>query len=106
MSAVPYIDAVDATALDAALAQVSDRLASCSFGISGVPIEADKKLANLYLNGELIKFDVAQTQGDGWGWVDAEQTEIELYGEACTAFKTNRKTSVIVEFGCEPQIVI
>lgn len=106
MSMVPYIDAVDASALDAALAQVSDRLASCSFGISGVPPEADKSLANLYLNGELIKFDVGQTKGDGWGWVDAEKTEIELYGEACTAFKTNRKTSVIVEFGCEPQIVI
>ena len=106
MSLVPYIDALDASALDAALAQVSDRLASCSFGISGVPDDADKTLANLYLNGELIKFDVSQAKAAGWGWVDAEQTQIELYGEACTAFKTNRKTSVIVEFGCEPQIVI
>jgi hypothetical protein len=106
MSQVPYIDAVDATALDAALAQVSDRLATCSFAVSGVPVEADKKLANLYLNGELIKFDVTQAKSAGWGWVDAAQTEIELYGEACTAFKTNRKTSIIVEFGCEPQIVI
>jgi hypothetical protein len=106
MSMVPYIDAVDAAALDAALSQVSDRLATCSFGISGIPADADKKLANLYLNGELIKFDMAQTKAAGWGWVDAEQTEIELYGDACTAFKTNRKTSVIVEFGCEPQVVI
>ena len=106
MTMTPYIDALDATALDAALAQVSDRLASCAFTISGVDEKADKTLANLYLNGELISFDAAGAKVQGWTWNNSEQTEIELHGEACTAFKTNRKTSVIVEFGCEPVILL
>lgn len=97
----PYIDAKDASSLDAALAQLSDRLATCAFSVSGLPEKADKNLANLYLNGELIRFDQAKAKVDGWGWANAEQTEIELYGAACEAFKTNRKTSAIVEFGCE-----
>ena len=106
MNAVPYIDAVDATALDAALAQVSDRLSSCAFTISGVPDAADKTHANLYLNGELIPFDAANAGAEGWSWANPEQTDIELHGNACTSFKTNRTTSVIVEFGCESVIVI
>jgi hypothetical protein len=100
-NAPAYIDATDATSLDAALAQISDRLATCSFGVTGLPGNADKSLANLYLNGELIKYDQLAAKLDGWGWTDAGQTAIELYGAACEAFKTNRKTSAIVEFGCE-----
>jgi hypothetical protein len=42
MSKTPYIDAVDATALDAALAKVSDQLATCSFEVKGVDAKADK----------------------------------------------------------------
>lgn len=105
-NAPPYIDAVDATALDAALAQVSDRLATCEFTISGVPDTADKTHANLYLNGELIPFDASNAGSQGWGWGNAEQTDIVLHGDACNSFKTNRTTSVIVEFGCESVIVI
>ena len=105
-NAVLYIDAVDATALDAALAQVSDRLSSCAFTISGVPDDADKTHANLYLNGELIPFDAGNAGAQGWSWANVEQTDIELHGDACNSFKTNRTTSVIVEFGCESVIVI
>lgn len=105
MSKTPYIDAVDATALDAALAKVSDQLASCSFEVKGVDAKADKSKANLYLNGELIKFDQAGKASEGWGWANPEKTAIDLYGEACSAFKTNRKTSVSVEFGC-PAVVL
>jgi hypothetical protein len=101
----PYIDAVDATALDAALAKVSDHLATCSFAVEGIAPSVDKSKANLYLNGELIRFDQGGQAADGWGWANAEKTAIELYGNACNAFKTNRKTSVGVEFGC-PAVVL
>lgn len=100
-----YIDAKDATALNEALAKLSDRLATCAFSVAGLPKDADKDLANLYLNGELIPFDKAVMKMEGWGWANAEKTDIELYGAACEAFKTNRKTSTTVEFGCEQVIV-
>jgi hypothetical protein len=104
-SKTPYIDAVDATALDAALAKVSDQLATCSFEVKGVDAKADKSKANLYLNGELIPFDQAGKASEGWAWSDADKTNIDLYGGACSAFKTNRKTSVSIEFGC-PAVVL
>ena len=54
------------------------------------------------MNGEVIPFDSANAAKEGWAWQDAEQTSVQLFGNACSAFKSNRKTSVIVEFGCEP----
>jgi hypothetical protein len=105
MSKTPYIDALDATALDAALAKVSDQLASCSFEVKGVDAKADKSKANLYLNGELIPFNQSGNASDGWSWANPEKTSIDLHGGACSAFKTNRKTSVSVEFGC-PAVVL
>ncbi|HEX6242080.1 MAG TPA: VWA domain-containing protein [Polyangiales bacterium] len=102
----PYVDAVDATALDAALAKVSDRLASCTFAVEGIAMNVDKSKANLYLNGELIRFDQVGQALDGWSWANPEKTAIELHGNACTAFKTNRKTSVGVEFGCPSEVLL
>jgi hypothetical protein len=74
--------------LNAALASISDTLATCSFGLEGLPDDAEDHAAK-----------------DGWDWMDKAQTSIELFGDARQAFKTNRKTSVIVEFGCEPIVV-
>ena len=96
----PYIDAEDQAQLNAALAGISDRLATCSFSLGNLPTDADKTKANLYLNGEVIPFDATGSKRDGWNWVDAAKTQAELYGDACSAFKTNRRTSVVVEFGC------
>jgi len=98
----PFIDAKDETELNAALASISDRLATCTFTLGGLPSDADKAKANLYLNGEVIPFDKLGDKQSGWAWVDAEQTAAELYGDSCSAFKTNRRTSVVVEFGCAP----
>ena len=102
MSKLPYIDAKSDQELTDALAKISDQLATCSFALGGLPDDADKARANLYLNGEVIPFDSANAAKEGWAWQDAEQTSVQLFGDACSAFKTNRKTSVIVEFGCEP----
>jgi hypothetical protein len=101
----PYVDAADDAALTAALSEISNTLASCSFALDGLPRDADKSKVNLYLNGETIPFDMAGAKEQGWSYVDAARTTIELYGDSCTAFKTNRKTSVIVELGCAPVIV-
>jgi hypothetical protein len=99
-SKLPYIDAMDQSQLNAALASISDRLATCSFTLGNLPTDADKTKANRYLNGEVIRFDASGSKQDGWNWADAEKTKAELYGASCTAFKTNRRTSVVVEFGC------
>ena len=99
----PYLDAKNADELVAGLAAISDRLATCTFALTGLPKEKDN--ANLFLNGETIPFDKMAKKQDGWNWVDADRTTIELYGDSCTAFKTNRRTSVVVEFGCPPVVV-
>jgi hypothetical protein len=104
-SAKPYVDATTAEELGAALAEIADRLATCSFALDGIPADAEKDDANLYLNGEVIPFDSLAAKQDGWAWVDAERTTVELYGPACEAFKTNRRTSIVAEFGCPPVIV-
>jgi hypothetical protein len=98
---VPYIDAKSPDELATALAGLSDRLATCSFPLDGLKPDIDKSRTNLFLNGEQIGFDAKATKQDGWNWVNPERTIVELYGNACTAFKTNRHTRVAVEFGCE-----
>jgi hypothetical protein len=104
-SKIPYVDAKSDAELNAALASIADRLASCSFTVSGLPSSADKTKANLYLNGEVIPFDAKGSKQNGWAWTDAQQTVAELYGDSCAAFKTNRRTSVVVEFGCTQVMV-
>jgi hypothetical protein len=101
----PYLDVTTPDELVSALASISDRLATCSFTLTGLP-EEGRDNANLFLNGEAIPFDKMAEKKDGWNWTDKERTSIELYGESCTAFKTNRRTSVVVEFGCPPVIVL
>jgi hypothetical protein len=105
-SAKPYVDATTADELATALADIADRIAICSFALEGLPgSDAEKDDANLYLNGEVIPFDSMSAKQDGWAWIDAERTTVELYGPACTAFKTNRRTSIVIEFGC-PAVVV
>jgi hypothetical protein len=105
IGSVAYIDAKNENELSSALAAISDRLATCSFKLGNVQAQVDKSRTNLFLNGEAIGFDSKAAKQDGWSWIDAEQTTIELYGDACTSFKTSRKTRIVVEFGCEPTIV-
>ena len=102
----PYVDATTSDELANALADIADRLATCSFTLDGLPDHDEQKdNANLYLNGEVIPFDEMGAQQDGWNWIDTERTTVELYGDSCTAFKTNRRTSIVVEFGCPPVVV-
>jgi len=102
----PYVDARTAEDLTAALAQISNSLATCAFTPEGLADDADKDAVNLYLNGEIVPFDKQAAEQSGWGWLDPQQTTIQLFGQSCEQFKNNRKTSIIVEFGCEQVIVI
>jgi hypothetical protein len=100
-----YIDAKDGMQLSDALAAISDKLATCSFKLGDVKAQVDKSRTNLFLNGEQIGFDSKGTKQAGWNWLDAEKTTVELYGEACSTFKTSRRSRVQVEFGCEPVVI-
>jgi hypothetical protein len=103
-AATAYIDAKSPEELGNALAGISDQLASCVFTLGAVKDGVDRNRTNLYLDGEQIGFDAMATKQDGWSWVDAAQTTIELYGQACNLFKTSLNTNIIAEFGCEQVI--
>lgn len=102
----PYLEAPDADSLTATLASISEQLAACTLELEALDAKADKTQVNLYLNGEVISFDSQGAKQAGWGWSDPAQTTIELYGKTCDSFKTNRTTSIIVEVGCTPVIVL
>ena len=102
---VPYIDAKSPMELGDALSGISDQLASCTFALGNLPAGVDRNRTNLFLDGEQIGFDAMGTKQAGWAWLDQAQTSIELYGAACTSFKTSLRTNILVELGCEQIIV-
>jgi hypothetical protein len=103
---VPYLDAPDQMQLDAVLTGVSEQLSTCDFVVSNDNTKADKDKVNLYINGEAIPYDSMGKKVDGWGWLDAGRTTITMFGPACKRFKNSRSTSVVVEFGCTPVILL
>jgi hypothetical protein len=105
MTQTPYVDAKDSAALESALAALSDELATCEIDVGTLDDKTDKTKANLYLNGVVVPKQ-AHGKDDGWSWKDEAQTVMELHGPSCQEFKTGRKSSVIVEFGCTPVLVI
>ena len=102
---IPYLDAPDADALGKALTSISQALSSCALEIGSLPADADKRNVNLYLDGDLVRFDGRNEKRDGWGWLDTERTIMELFGLTCEQFKSRRTTSIVVEAGCEPVFV-
>jgi hypothetical protein len=103
---VPYLEAPDADSLNLRLAAISEQLAACTLELGPLDPKADKTQVNLYLNGDVVRFDSMKTKSDGWGWSDPAQTTIELFGPTCARFKTSRTTSILIELGCTPVIVI
>ena len=100
-----YIDAKTPDELGMALTSISDQLATCAFTLGALSMDADRSRASLFLDGEQIAFDALGAKQDGWAWTDQSQTAIELYGDACTSFKSSRHTNIVVEFGCMPVLV-
>jgi len=99
---IPYLEAPNEDELNMVLASVSEQLATCDFELGEPPQSADKNFVNMYINGEVIPYDAQKTKANGWGWADDARTVIEMYGESCSQFKSNRATSTVVEYGCMP----
>ncbi len=102
----PYLEAPDADALNVALGSIAQALASCTLELGEVSSKADKSKVNLYLDGDVVPFDGMGAKQSGWGWKDSTQTELELYGPTCDDYKTRRATSIVIETGCEPIVVL
>jgi hypothetical protein len=90
----------------AALSHSAGSLATCSFALGGLSDDADRGAVNLYLDGEVVPFDEQATEQGGWGWLDAEQTAIQLFGSSCEALQSPRKSSLIAELSCAPVFTI
>jgi hypothetical protein len=103
---VPYLEAPDESKLNEILKNVSEQLSSCDFVVETTNKDADKDRVNLYIDGEVIPFDASNAKQNGWGWLNPERTTITMYGESCTRFKNSRSTSIVVEFGCVPVVVV
>jgi hypothetical protein len=103
---VPYLEAPDADALNASLGTISQELASCALELGTLDPQADKSQVNLYLDGDVIPFDSKGARQSGWGWQDDAKTKLELYGQTCATYKTSRTTSIVIEVGCAPILVI
>lgn len=102
LNAPRYYPAPDETKLNEVLDGISQSLADCRFTLGELnDPQIDKTKVNLYLNGEVVSFDTT----NGWSFSDEEKTDILMHGQACTAFKNNRTTSLVVEFGCEPIVI-
>jgi hypothetical protein len=100
---VPYLDAPDQAALEAALASISEGLASCRLRVGNFNGNVDLDKTNLYVNGEAVPYDASAMEG--WAWSNDQRTELELHGSWCTHFKTSRVTSIVIELGCATLVV-
>ncbi len=97
-----YYSAPNEAELNEVLNGISQALADCAFTLGELQDpNVDKSKVNLYLNGEVVPMD----ENEGWSFSDEAQTEIRMHGDACTQFKNNRTTSLVVEFGCEPIVL-
>jgi hypothetical protein len=74
--------------LMAALESITEEILSCTFTLDPPP--TDMQFVNQVIVGEQL-YGIDQVEDclteDGWHFVDAEKTQIELCGAACTTFK-------------------
>jgi hypothetical protein len=96
----PYLTAPTPEKLSEVLAGLSDTLASCQLDLGPAPKGADITKTNLYIDGEVIRFDSQASKQDGWGWADDKRETMVMFGKACTQFKQSRAANIVVEFGC------
>ncbi len=92
-----YYEATDATALQNALDQVIQRVSTCRFDLTGVPISRSQMAVFLEDNGN--PEDRAQIF-DGVGWrYDSAVNQLELFGSACAQVRGGAKRPIVV-FRC------
>lgn len=101
-----YLEAPTPDKLDAALATIWDSIPTCELQLGDPPQGADDTKVNLYIDGAQVPFDATNAKRDGWGWLDTGKRKLTMYGDACMQFKKSRSTSIVVEYGCPPAVVL
>lgn len=100
-----YQKANDSDELDDVLNQISSMVTSCVFDVPYAGPEADYNQVNFYFDGKAVPRD--PSNGSGWNWTNEVTKEnVEFFGEFCEQLKKGDVKDVVVEFGCEPLIVI
>lgn len=87
-----YYKVSDLDELGGVLGGIASVVISCEIDLMAPP--PDKDLTNVYLDQQLLPYDVV----DGWRW--ASETAVELRGEACDRLKTGKVKQVQVVSGC------
>ena len=83
--------------LVSAVRAITSAVASCRFPLKSAPPNPDH--VGVLIGQQRIRQD--PNGKDGWRYVDAQRTAIELFGPACEAVKSSGADSVNVVFGCK-----
>ncbi len=100
-----YFPAKNASALNAAFADIADQTVSCTYNFSKLEPGADRNQINVYFDNTVVGYDENCVKGKGWNWVDSEHTEIEFCEQACESLKSGNVSEVLATFGCETIVV-
>lgn len=92
---VRYYKADDQASLDAALATIGGKVASCSFQLQGTPPDPSK----LYVFFDGVGVPRDPSHAGGWDYDPATNT-ITFYGQECQDLKDGKIGKVDVVFGC------
>ena len=90
-----YYKADNQASLDAALATIGGKVASCSFTLNGVPPDPNKLF--VFFDGTSLPRDPSHQ--NGWDY-DAGSNSITFYGQDCQDLKDGKIGKVDVVFGC------
>lgn len=83
--------------LVAALETITSAAASCRFPLGAKPPVPDH--VGVSIGPDRVAKDTGHK--DGWDYVDAEYSAVELFGPACDTVKANGADAVSVVFGCK-----
>jgi len=94
-----YLAVTSSVDLQSALRSLASDNEGCTFEIPPPPNDfARRDSIIVSMNGLELPRDT--THADGWDYVDARFTSIELYGPACNAAKVNRTQPPMIRFRC------
>ena len=81
----------------AALHAITAAAASCRFPLSARPPNPD--LVGVLIGAERVSKDTARK--DGWDYVNADYSAVELYGPACAKVQASGADTVNIIFACK-----
>jgi len=100
-----YFMASDTAGLEAAFADIASAVVTCEYVLEYPDDEVDPDEVNFYFNGELVYQDPDCAAGQGWTWVDPEQTTVLFCEEACAELKSGAEIVISATFGCPTQTI-